>query len=152
MTPNIPALRYSCAALAATGALVGALATSVSSAAAQTTYQTTTEEMTIIAPNVQPRTIGRSYTGAPVEELSLSRVVDYSDLDLSRWTDVQRLDHRIRRAAYAACNELDREYPQALHPSYQSSDLGCVARATDEGMARARLAVALANGYPPFAE
>ena len=113
---------------------------------------TTMEQMTIIAPHVQHRTIERSYTGVPVEELSLSRVVDYSDLDLSRWTDVQRLDHRIRRAAHATCNQLDREYPQTLYPSYQSSDLSCVTKATDEGMAQARLVVAQANGYPPFAE
>jgi UrcA family protein len=163
MTPNIPALRHSCVALAAVGALVGAVVTPISSAAAQTTYQTTqttypngqtyttTEQMTIIAPYVHHRTIGRSYTGAPVEELSLSRVVDYSDLDLSRWTDVQVLDDRVRQAAYAACYRLDREYPESLYPSYQSSDRDCVARATNEGMAQARFVVAQANGYPPFA-
>jgi len=152
MTPNISALRPSCV-LAAAGALVGALASPISSAAAQTVYQTTTvEEMTVIAPHVHHRTIGRSYTGVPVEELSLSRVVDYSDLDLSRWTDVRRLDYRVRQAASAACNELNREYPETLYPSYQSSDHSCVTKATDEGMAQARLVVAQANGYPPSAE
>jgi len=150
MTPNFQNLRHSCATLAAAGALVGALATPIGSAAAQTTYQTT-EQMTIIAPHVHHQTIGRSSTGIPVEELSLSRAVDYSDLDLSRWADVQRLDYRIRQAAYAACNELDRQYPETLYPSYQSSDRNCVARATDEGMAQARWAVAQWNGYPPRA-
>ena len=150
MTPNIPTMRYSCA-LAAAGALVGALAMPIGSAAAQTTYRTTAtvEQMTVIAPRVQHRTIGRSDTGIPIEEMSLSHVVDYSDLDLSRSTDIQRLDYRIRQAAYAACSDLNHEYPEALYPSYQSSDRSCVARATDEGMAQARWAVAQANGYPP---
>ena len=152
MTPNIPALRYPCAALAAAGALMGALATPISSAAAQTTYQTTTEEITIIAPHVQHRTIGRSYTGVPVEELSLSRGVDYGDLDLSRWDDVQMLDYRIRQAAYAACGELDRQYPETLYPSYPSSDSNCVIRAVDEGRAQAQLAVAQWSAYPPLGQ
>ena len=145
---NIPALHHACAALAAAGALVGALATPISSATAQTTYETR-EEITIYGPSVQHRTIGRSSIGAPVEELSLSHGVDYSDLDLSRWDDVQILDYRIRQAAYAACDELNREYPETLYPSYQSSGRSCVARATDEGRAQAQLIVADWNAYPP---
>jgi UrcA family protein len=112
-------------------------------------YQTR-EEMTIIAPGVQHWTVGRSGTGIPIEELSLSRTVDIRDLDLSRWDDVQTLNYRVRQAAFAACNELDREYPQSMYPSYPSGDDNCVARATDEGMAQARLAVAQASAYPMY--
>ena len=130
---------------------MGALATSIGSAAAQTTY-VTTEQMTIIAPGVHHRTVGRGDTGIPVEELLLSRAIDISDLDLSRWSDVQALDYRVRQTAFATCNELERAYPQTLYPSYQSSDLSCVTKATDEGMAQARLVIAQANGYPPIAE
>jgi UrcA family protein len=145
---NIPALRHSCAAFAAAGALVGALAAPIGSAAAQTVYETR-EEITIIAPHVHHREIGRTGSGVPVEELSLSRGVDYSDLDLSRWDDVQMLDYRIQEAAYAACGELNRQYPETLYPSYQSSDSSCVARATNEGRAQARLAIARWSAYPP---
>ena len=145
---NIPALRHSCAALAAAGALVGALATPISSATAQTAYETR-EEITVYAPHVHHRTIGRSAIGAPIEEISLSRGVDYSDLDLSRWDDVQLLDYRIRQAAYLACDELDHQYPEALYPS---SDSNCVARATNEGRAQARLAVAQWSAYPPLGQ
>jgi len=148
---NIPALRHSCAALAAAGALVGALATPISSATAQTAYETR-EEITVYAPYVHHRTIGRSAIGAPIEEISLSRGVDYSDLDLSRWDDVQLLDYRIRQAAYVACDALNREYPESLYPSYQSSASNCVARATNEGRAQARLAVAQWSAYPPLGQ
>ena len=145
MTPNILTLRHSCAALAATGALVGALATPIGSAAAQTTYQS--EEMTIYAPHVYHRPLGRTSTGIPVEEMSLSRVVDYSDLNLRRWRDVQRLHERIREAAYATCHELNRQYPEALYPDYDSDGRSCVAKATGEGEARAQWAIARAHGY-----
>jgi UrcA family protein len=149
MTPYTPALRYSCAAFAAAGALVGALTIPTGSAAAQTTYATTArEEITVTPPYVQHRTVGRSGTGIPIEEMSLSRWVDYSDLDLSRWDDVRMLDDRVRQAAYRACDELNRQYPESLYPSYQSSDRDCVARATNEGVAQARWAVANWRGYP----
>jgi UrcA family protein len=190
MTPINPALRHSCAALAAAGALAGALASPAGSAAAQSAYQSqitssplpayqapnyqppsyrpqaayppppiyeaqpayppppayrTVEQMTIIAPGVHRRTVGRSDTGIPVEELSLSRVVDISDLDLSRQQDVDMMDYRVRMAALRACGALDREYPQSLYPSYPSSDDGCVTRATNEGIEQERQAVAAAE-------
>jgi len=109
----------------------------------ETTYRTV-NEITVIAPGVHRRTVGRSDTGIPVEELSLSRVVDISDLDLSRQQDVDAMDYRVRMAALSACNALDREYPQSLYPSYPSGDDGCVARATNEGIEQERQAVATA--------
>ena len=149
MTPKISASRYSCAALAAAGALVGALSVPTGSATAQTTYTTTTrEEIIVTPPYVQHRPLGRSGTGIPVEELSLSRGVDISDLDLSRWDDVRVLDDRVRQAAYAACGELNRQYPGSLYPAYQSNDRDCVVQATNEGRAQARWAVANWRGYP----
>jgi UrcA family protein len=150
MTPNIPALRYSCAAFAAAGALVGALAIPIGSAAAQTPYYQTQEEIIVLPPPVYHRDLGRSSTGIPIEELSLSRTVDYSDLDLSRWSDVRLLDYRVREAAYAACRELDRQYPESLYPPYQSDRSDCVARATRDGIAQARWAVANWTGYPRY--
>jgi len=148
---NISALRGSCAAFAAFGALVGALATPISSATAQTTYETQ-ERITVFAPHAQRHTIGRSTIGASIEEISLSHPVDYSDLDLSRWADVRVLDDRIRQTAYAVCDELDRQYPEVLYPSYQTNDLSCVGRATNEGRAQARLVIAQWSAYPPLGQ
>ena len=93
-------------------------------------------------------TVSDTGSGIPVEELSLSRGVDISDLDLSRWGDVRVLDDRVRQAAYEACGELNRQYPDSLYPAYQSSDRDCVVRATNEGRAQARWAVANWRGYP----
>jgi len=145
MASNILVLRHACGALAAAGALIGALTIPAASASAQTTYQA--EEMTIYAPHVHHRPLGRTYTGIPVDELSLSRTVDYSDLNLRRGRDVRRLQYRVQRAAYATCAELERQYPEALYPSYDESQRSCVAKATDEGMAQANWAIARARGY-----
>jgi UrcA family protein len=52
-----------------------------------------------------------SATGAPIEQVSASRVVRYGDLDLSRHWGVRELRARIERAAQSACDELDNAYP-----------------------------------------
>jgi len=107
-------------------------------------------ELTIIAPDVHRRTVGRSDSGIPIEELTASRVVDIGDLDLSRQQDVDIMDYRVRTAAVEACRTLDRTYPQSLYPSYPSSDADrCVVRAINDGVAQEHEAVATAeaNAY-----
>ncbi len=204
MISTNPALRHSCAALEAAGALAGALAIPAGSAAAQQAYQgmpayqpqpsyqappayqgppayapplvgqtapayppqaawqppaaypappasppettyRTVNEITVIAPGVHRRTVGRSDSGIPIEELTASRVVDISDLDLSRQQDVDTMDYRVRMAALRACGALEREYPQSLYPSYPSGDDDCVTRATNDGVRQEHEAVAAAE-------
>jgi UrcA family protein len=61
-----------------------------------------------------PRRAERSpTTGAPIEVVSTSRVVNYRDLDLSTPWGARELRARIERAASAACDELDALYPIA---------------------------------------
>ena len=67
----------------------------------------TTEEMTVYA----PRTVGRSRIGAPIREVSTSRVVYMADLDLNASWGVRELRHRVDRAARDACDELDARFP-----------------------------------------
>lgn len=67
--------------------------------------------VTVTAPR---RHVGRdAATGADIEEVSASRVVDYSDLDISTRHGARRLNARIERAARSACDELDARYPDA---------------------------------------
>ncbi|MDR3511778.1 MAG: UrcA family protein [Caulobacteraceae bacterium] len=59
-----------------------------------------------------PRYVGRSATtGAPIELVRASRVVDYSDIDPDTEWGAHVLRTRIERAARSACDELDAEYP-----------------------------------------
>ena len=146
MISHLPALRLSCAAIAAAGVL---LTVSIGSAVAQS-YANMTEELTVTGAHVQERTVGRSEIGAPIDELSLSRTVDFSDLNLSRPGDAQMLDQRIQQAASTACSQLDQAFPESLYPSYQSDAADCVVQAIDEGREQARQVIAQLGAAPTF--
>jgi UrcA family protein len=47
-----------------------------------------------------------SYTGIPVEEVSLSRHVGFRDLDLTTAAGKGELDKRIKAVAKEACNQI----------------------------------------------
>jgi len=51
-----------------------------------------------------------SYTGIPVEEVSLSRHVGFRDLDLTTAAGKDELDKRIKAVAKEACNQIQRLY------------------------------------------
>ena len=72
---------------------------------AQSSYD---DENTVEGITVRPhhRVVGRSAIGAPIEEITASRVVSYRDLDLSSDYDAHILKVRIERAAQSACDEL----------------------------------------------
>lgn len=68
------------------------------------------DELTIVAP--RSRVVGRSSTtGAPIEQVSVSRVVSARDLDLRTPWGVDAFYDRIDQAARAACREIDMRYP-----------------------------------------
>jgi UrcA family protein len=50
----------------------------------------------------------RSPIGAPIQTVRVSRIVPIDDLDLSTREGVHELHNRVERAAYDACDELDR--------------------------------------------
>lgn len=102
--------------------------------------------LTVIAPRHQERT----WSGAPIVNVSASRVVDTSDLDLSTGWGVHVMHQRIRAAAVDACSELN-NLP-GLYPTAESSDADCYHRAVRRAAIDARDAEASArdvdyNGY-----
>jgi UrcA family protein len=61
---------------------------------------------------IRARPLGRSSTtGAPIERVTTSRVVDYRDLDIDSPWGARELHYRIEHAARDACEELDDRYP-----------------------------------------
>jgi len=121
---------------AAAAGAAAALAVTAVPAAAQNTYYdpyypgyTTTEEMTVYA----PRVVGRSRIGAPIREVSTSRVVRISDLDLGTDWGVRELRYRVQRAARDACEELDARFPITAEDSPD-----CYSTAVRNGMAEAQ--------------
>jgi len=68
------------------------------------------EALTVFSPRqITREEVGRdSVTGAPIEKDTVSEQVAYGDLDLSRSSNVDELDKRVREAAEGVCSELDR--------------------------------------------
>jgi UrcA family protein len=83
-------------------------------------------------------------TGAPIEHLTLTWSVAYSDLDLSQPGAVVVLEKRIHSRAEAVCHELDRLFP--LSPSGGAS---CAKTASDAAMLQARKIIASAEKPQP---
>lgn len=101
------------------------------------------EELTIIAPHqVHRKAVGRSTIGAPIEEISLTHKVDYSDLNLLKSQDVDTLKARVTDVAKEGCDELDQ-----LYPFDKDSDKNrqCVRDATSQAMAQISAAVQAAT-------
>jgi UrcA family protein len=84
-------------------------------------------------------------SGAEIDTVTATRVVDISDLDLSTGWGVHALHARVERAAADACNQLDNE------PGYvpiNGADADCQHRAVRDALARTPVGVdADYNGY-----
>ena len=91
----------------------------------------TVGEVVVIAP-YRHRSERDPATGAPIERVSASRVVRYSDLDLTTDWGVHELHYRIVRAAEDACDSIDRHY-DVMEPG----DRACVADAVRDAMRQA---------------
>ena len=76
--------------------------------------------------------IGRINGEINPTEYSLSRPVDFSDLDLSRYLDRLELRDRVQHAARDLCTELEARVPQLRGDP--SADRECVRTATRNAM------------------
>jgi UrcA family protein len=122
--------------IAAAGGLVGGLLIGNVPVVAQPL-----EEITVVAPyHVEHKVVGRSSsTGAPIETISLSRPVSYSDLDLSKPIDVTVLENRVKQVAKESCKELEKIYPDLMYTPSPSNQ-NCLKSATEEAMDQVRKA------------
>ena len=131
-------LRSKQAVLTSGAALVAASLMVVSAAAAQPAV------VSSFMPNVVRLEVGRTHAGMPIEEISLARKVNYSDLDLTTESGVANLRSRIAATAKQACSRLDALYPPTEYPP-EPADQNCVKSAIDGGMAQATTAIAIAG-------
>jgi UrcA family protein len=104
------------------------------------------EVFTVFSPRQTTREqVGRdAFTGAPIEKDTVSEQVAYRDLNLSKASDVDELDRRVREAAEDVCSALDRlafTYSGEAHRN-------CVTKAIKTTGEQIDAAVATANrGY-----
>jgi UrcA family protein len=130
------ALTSKYAAFAALGLLAGSLAP-MHHAIAQSSFTQSDEQITVGTPRtVHRQFVGRSASGVPIEELSLTRHISYADLNLNNPADRNELARRITFAVNRACTQLDNLYPDSVFPPVYDHD--CRAQASNEGMAQMR--------------
>ena len=77
------------------------------------------------------KTIDRSASGVPLIDISLSYGVSMAGLDLASHAGAMELEKRVHNAGIAACQEISRQYPEAI-PSQSE----CAKSATDKAMVR----------------
>lgn len=93
---------------------------------------------------------GRTASGHPVEVIQLSRVVNYSDINVASHIGAKVLEQRVTDAAKAVCDEL-----ATLYPTGTSHELGtgsCVADAVKAATPKVQAAITAAEKTTRFAE
>ena len=97
------------------------------------------DEVVVQAPRHYRET---SPIGAPIEDVSISRVVRYDDLDLRTHWGASELRNRVNAAASSACEEMD-----TMHPIATSDSPPCYSTAVRDGMNQANYAIDRARGW-----
>ena len=98
-----------------------ALASLVAASNCATAQEQQLPQINVTAPRVVHKLIGVGTSGVPIESVSVSFQVTFSDLDLTKPAGTSELDRRIEIAAKDACADLDK--------LLISSDPHCVGRA-----------------------
>ena len=94
------------------------------------------EQITVDGPyTVRQEVTKRAMSGDMGEmNFSVSQNVGYSDLDLTKQADVEKLRQRVRAAAKDTCKELDRRFPVSIYIPLTSRS--CARDAARDGLAR----------------
>jgi UrcA family protein len=99
------------------------------------------EQVTVQAnPGLTTKVVGRTSSGVPLVDISLSYGASAAGLDLASNAGAAELARRVNDAARAACREIGRRYPDAT-----PSDAQCAKAAAGEAMVKARKVVAAAQ-------
>jgi UrcA family protein len=96
-----------------------------------------TTEIVVEAPRAE-RTLGRG----PIDIVSVTHRVSYKDIDIGTSSGAKVLEQRIKDAAKAACQEIDKLYPHKVPVPH---DPPCEQTAFDKAMSQARTAIAAAE-------
>ena len=121
---------------------VAALGVSFTAAQAQPYYDQGPDTYTYangVTVYAHPYRQERGPTGAPIETVQASRVVDVSDLDLGTGYGRHIMRERVRIAAVDACRDLD--MMPGYVPATGENDVDCYHRAVADALANAPVGV-----------
>jgi len=121
------------------GAIAGAAASAL---IGSMVFAQNVEEITVQGTRSMTVTLqGRTSSGIPIKDISMSYGVSYAGLDLVSHAGVLELQKRVTDAALAACKEIGRQYPEST-----PSEADCAKAATDKALAKVNeLAAAAAS-------
>jgi UrcA family protein len=89
----------------------------------------------------QANVVGRTSSGVPIEQITLTRKVSFADLNLKTQAGAAELEKRVKDTAKSACDELDTLYPLTKSVAETAT---CVKKSTDDAMVMVRRAIAVA--------
>lgn len=94
------------------------------------------EEVRVVSPyTIRQQVLDRSLTSPMLTtRISVEKSVSFSDLDLTKPADVNKMKARLRQAAKDSCKELNRRFPRSIYVTLD--DTNCVKNATHQSLAR----------------
>jgi UrcA family protein len=133
MTKGIfSSFRAQCLTLCAASALLCGVGAPITPAAAQ--GYSSEENIIVQAPYYKEDLGVQPGSKMHTTLISVSRTVDFSDLDLRRNADINELALRVNDTARDACRELDKRFSPYVYVDAGGTD--CVKTATENAMAR----------------
>jgi UrcA family protein len=100
-----------------------------------TAYAAALESVTVTGSRAISETdVGRTPTGVPIKEVSLSYTVKIGDLDPKTAAGKAEIEKRVTSAAKAACTEIDKLASGPTSPD----DATCVRQAVKDAMAKVK--------------
>jgi UrcA family protein len=104
------------------------------------------DEISIVAPRTGDKErVGIAKGGIPISQVSVTRKILVSGLDLSKPEVVAELTKRINETAKEACDQLNILYPPSIYPT-EGPEKNCVEEAAKGGMAQANTLISRAKG------
>jgi UrcA family protein len=82
---------------------------------------------------ITSKVVGRTSSGVPIEEVTLSHQVTSAGLDIASHSGAMEFEKRIADAASSACKELGEKFPNVTQ-----SDAACAKAAAEPALAQAR--------------
>jgi UrcA family protein len=94
----------------------------------------------IISSAMSAKTVGKTSSGVPIQDVTLSYGVNAQGLDLSTNTGAKAFEQRVKDAAEQACKDIARQYPDST-----PNDADCAKAAADQAMVRVNELIAAAE-------
>ncbi|HVN43891.1 MAG TPA: UrcA family protein [Steroidobacteraceae bacterium] len=113
--------------------VVAGLAAITASAVVGGAFAQAVPEVTVTTSKIVEKSAGRTSTGIPIVDVSLSYGVSAAGLDLASASGAREFEKRVSDAATEACKDLGKRYPNAT-----PTDAACAKAATDKAMVRVR--------------